>query len=178
MSLELVESISVFSKWSRVYFQMQKLKIKHLKILSNELKDNSPDKTLVQYTFYGLTKISLDYENIKVLWNQNNSLEIINLMKKFSSIVLYENGTLKYIRPNQKKTNRVSTKLWNIVKYFFYIAIILLVILCIYTFSFEQLIIILTSILYLSMMHKYRDDFNKLDKLIDTQAHAKAHSLK
>jgi len=145
----------------------KKYRLKLLLKLNTLLQKKQQNNIVIQEIFKKYFKIHLTSQQINELKQDNNALEIIEYLKKFPNIIIYENRKLSYTRSYQNKINKTSNIFWYIAYPMLIVGTILSLYIAISNLSIQYVIITITLIIYISLMYNYNQDFKKLEKLIE-----------
>jgi len=144
----------------------KKYKLKLLLKLNNFLKKDQQNNIVIQEIFKIYFKIILTSQQINELKKDDNSLEIIEYLKKFPNILIYKDAKLSYTRSNQTKINKTSDIIWYIACPILVLGTILSLYIAMSNSNIQYAIIAVTLSVYLTLMYNYRHDFKRLEKLI------------
>lgn len=146
----------------------KKYRLQLLLKLNKLLLEDKQNNIVIQEIFKIYFNINLTSSQINNLAKDNNVIVIIEYLKKFPKILIYENKRLSYSRNNQYKINNTSNIVWYISSTFLSIITAISSYIAISESNIQQLIIAVTLIIYLVLMNNYRQDFKILEKLIES----------
>jgi len=146
----------------------KKYRLNLLLKLDRLLMKNTQNNIVIQEIFKMYFNINLTSKQINDLRKDDNAIVVIEFLKKFPKILIYENKKLKYSRDHQYKINNTSTIIWRVLSVFLSIITVVSLCITISNLDIQYFIISVTLIGYLMLMYNYRQDFKILEQLIQS----------